>query len=170
MPGTGVPRRAFRLRKALVGELITLADRQHVTLSAYVRFILEQHVLAETKNMGVRHPFRRLDRAVKRFILAYQQGVVTIAGGLPGKPHRTALEELTWKSLGEAIVYAKTQSDPELRLLSMRVVTALMRTELAILREQDAAEVDELFRELEERRREYVEKATQRAQQGAHTE
>lgn len=101
--------------------------------------------------MGVGHPDSSpFDRAVKEFILAYRQGV--LIAGLPGKARRTDLEALAWASLDGALKYAKTQDRPELRLLAMRVVTALMRVELAILHEQDAAHVDELVDDLEARR------------------
>jgi len=82
--------------------------------------------------MGVGHPDSSpFDRAVKEFILAYRQGV--LIAGLPGKARRADLEGLAWASLDGALKYAKTQDRPELRLLAMRVVTALMRVELAIL-------------------------------------
>jgi hypothetical protein len=64
-------------------------------------------------------------------MLAYMQPVMI--AGLPAKIDRDELEGPSWKSLEEAIAYAKTQSDPELRLLAMRLITGLMRVELAIL-------------------------------------
>jgi len=144
----------------MVGELILLASQKRLSFSAYVRGVLEDHVREQVKNMGVLHPDSSpLDRAVKRFVLGYRG--VRIAG-LPGKERRGVLENLAWKSLEEAIAYAKSQEDPELRLLAMRLATALMRTELAILHEQDAAAVDELLEELEVRRRELATRAKER--------
>ena len=97
------------------------------------------------------------DRAVKRFILFCQMPAVGIAG-LPGKERRNELEGLGWTAVLEAIKFAKAQEDPELRLLAMRVVSSLIRTELAILHEQDQAHVDELVAEVEAMRSELAEK------------
>jgi hypothetical protein len=44
----------------------------------------------------------------------------------------------------EAIKFAKAQEDLELRLLAIRVVGYLIRTELTIQHEQDQAAVDSL--------------------------
>jgi hypothetical protein len=43
------------------------------------------------------------DRAVKRFLLAYHEGV-SIAG-LPGKERRNDLEELSWQAVREALFF-----------------------------------------------------------------
>lgn len=96
------------------------------------------------------------DRAVKRFILTYQMPVAI--AGLPAKEKRDELEELSWVGIQEAIKFAKVQEDPELRLLAMRVVGYLIRTELAIQHEQDQAAVDGLFLELEALRDELAKK------------
>jgi hypothetical protein len=53
---------------------------------------------------------------------------------------------------------SKAQEDPELRLLAMRIVGYLIRTELAIQHEQDQAAVDELHNDLEAARHELAEK------------
>jgi hypothetical protein len=84
---------------------------------------------------------------VKRFITAYRTRVGIAA--LPGKERRNELEKLGWIAVADAIKFARAQKDPELRLLATRVVSSLIRTELAILHEQDAAAVDELVAELE---------------------
>ena len=59
----------------------------------------------------------------------------------------------------ETIKFAKAQDDAMLRLLAMRVVSSLVRTELAVLHEQDRAAVDELLAELESDRGELAKKA-----------
>jgi hypothetical protein len=159
VPRKGTPNYTLRLRISLRGALEILAAEQHQPVRRYITYVLEQHVKEKTRVTCHPDP-SPLDRAVKRFMLAYMQPV--IIAGLPARTHRDELEGLSWKSLEEAMAYAKTQSDPELRLLAMRVVTALMRVELAILDSQDKAAVDELFRQLEERHREYVAKAKAR--------
>ena len=71
--------------------------------------------------------------------------------GLPGAPKRDELEELVWKAIQEAVAYSKTEDaakDALARLLALRVANGLMRTELAILKHQDDAFVDELIKEL----------------------
>jgi hypothetical protein len=101
--------------------------------------------------MGVKHPsFWSFDRAIKRFIVTVQSSVVI--AGLPARQRRDELEGLSWEALREAIKYAKAQDEPMLRLLAMRVATALMRVELAVLNSQDKAHVDELVEELENAR------------------
>ena len=114
--------------------------------------------------MGVPHcvAHRNFDRAVKRFMLAYQMPVGI--AGLPAKEKRDELEELSWAGLQEAIKFAKAQEDPELRLLAMRVVGYLIRTELAIQHAQDQAAVDDLFIELEAARDELAKKVRSRDQ------
>jgi hypothetical protein len=147
----GTPIFRIRLRKSLSFELEALARKRHLSLAEYARHVLVKHLEEQAENMGVGHPdLSPFDRAVKEYILAYRQGV--LVAGLPGKARRGDLEGLAWQSLEEALKYAKTQDKPLLRLLAMRVVTALMRVELAILHEQDAAHVDELVEDLEARR------------------
>jgi hypothetical protein len=99
---------------------------------------------------------KNFDRAVKRFMLTYQMPVGI--AGLPAKEKRDELEELSWAGIQEAIKFAKAQEDPELRLLAMRVVGYLIRTELAIQHEQDQAAIDELYNDLEAARRELAQK------------
>jgi hypothetical protein len=89
-------------------------------------------------------------------MLTYQMPVGV--AGLPAKEKRDSLEELSWAGIQEAIKFAKAQEDPELRLLAMRVVGYLIRTELAIQHEQDQAAVDELYNELEAARDELAQK------------
>jgi hypothetical protein len=72
--------------------------------------------------------------------------------GLPGAAKRDELEELTWKALQEALVYSKTEDAAkaaEARLLALRVANSIARTELAILKHQDDAFVDQYLEELE---------------------
>jgi hypothetical protein len=73
------------------------------------------------------------------------------AAGLPGAPKRDELEVIVWKAIQEAVSYSKTEDaakDALARLLALRVANSLMRTELAILKHQDDAFVDELIKEL----------------------
>jgi hypothetical protein len=73
------------------------------------------------------------------------------AARLPGAPKRDELEELTWRAVQEAVAYSKTEDaakEAEARLLALRVVNSLMRTELAVLKHQDDAFVDDLLKEL----------------------
>ena len=159
MMGRGMPRFQLRLPKAVQARLEDEAADLGVTVSTYVRAILVAHLsLQKRENQGVVHSVTHssFDRAVKRFILACLTGVSV--AGLPGKERRNELEGLSWAAVAEAIKFAKAQDDPELRLLAMRVVSSLIRTELAILHEQDQAHVDELVAEVEVLRSELAEK------------
>jgi hypothetical protein len=88
-----------------------LAVEHHESARSYVRRVLEEHVWKEVKFRVAPHPDRsRFDRAVKRFLLSYATygyGTISIASSLPGKRHRDSLEDLAWKSLEEAVAYAK---------------------------------------------------------------
>lgn len=132
-----------------------------VSSSAYVRALVIVNLTQRAENAenaGVRRSVlhTNFDRAVKRFILTYHLPVGV--AGLPAKDKRDSLEELSWAGIQEAIKFAKAQEDPMLRLLAMRVVGYLIRTELAIQHEQDQAAVDELFMELEAARDELAKK------------
>jgi plasmid stabilization system protein ParE len=169
----GTPRFTVRLSKLLRCRLDEIAnDAGAASTASYVRSVLVTHVtLARSQNTGDSHPdshpdFRRLDHAVKQFILA-TQNPVTIAASLPGKARRHSLEELTWEAVLEAIKFAKAQDDPELRLLAMRVASSIMRTELAVLHDVDQAAVDELVTEVESGRSELAKKARESAKDKA---
>jgi hypothetical protein len=151
LPSKGTPVSLVRLQPSLRAKLALDAARKGITFSAHVRGILTAYLESEAKNVGVLHPrFWPFDRAVKRFIVAVQADIGI--AGLPGKQRRDELEGLSWEALREAIKSAKAQEDPVIRLLAMRVATALMRVELAIVDSQDKAHVDELVEELENAR------------------
>lgn len=151
MPSKGTPVSGIRLQRSLRAKLELDAAREGIHFSDHVRGILTEYLERQAENMGVKHPsFSSFDRAVKRFIITVQSNVAI--AGLPARQRRDELEGLSWESLREAIKYAKAQDEPILRLLAMRVATALMRVELAILNSQDKAHVDELVEELENAR------------------
>jgi hypothetical protein len=153
--GKGTPFFSLRLPKAIRARLESDATDLGVTSSVYVRAILVAHLsLGRRQNQGVSHPVSHpsFDHAVKRFLLAYHMSISV--AGLPGKERRNNLEGLSWAAVEEAVKFAKAQEDPIVRLLAMRVVSSLIRTELAILHEQDQAYVDELVAEVEANRRE----------------
>lgn len=155
----GTPNYTLRLSKGIQARLESDATDLGVSSAAYVRAILVAHLsLPKRENQGAMHGAMHpsFDRAVKRFILAYHTGV--FAAGVPRKERRNELEGLSWLAVAEAVKFAKPQEEPELRLLAMRVVSSLIRTELAILHEQDRAHVDELVKELEAMRSELAEK------------
>ena len=129
-----------------------------VSPSAYVRALVIVNLTQKGENTCVARSVlhTNFDRAIKRFMLAYQMPVGV--AGLPAKDKRDSLEELSWAGIQEAIKFAKAQEEPELRLLAMRVVGYLIRTELAIQHEQDRAAVDDLFIELEAARDELAKK------------
>jgi len=129
-----------------------------VSSSAYVRALVIVSLTQRGENAGVARSVlhKNFDRAIKRFMLTYQMPVGV--AGLPAKEKRDSLEELSWAGIQEAIKFAKAQEDPELRLLAMRVVGYLIRTELAIQHEQDQAAVDELYNKLEAVRDELAQK------------
>jgi predicted DNA-binding protein (UPF0251 family) len=157
-PRRGEPFFSFRLPKLARFALEAEARRIGVSSSAFVRALVIASLTKRGENMGVSRSVihRSFDRAVKRFMLAYQMPVGI--AGLPAKEKRDELEELSWAAVQEAIKFAKAQEDPELRLAAMRVVGYLIRTELAIQHEQDQAAVDELYNGLEAARRELAEK------------
>ena len=135
------------------------AAKVRVSPSAYIRAMLIMQFSSQGREnlsvvQGVLH--KNFDRAVKRFILTYH--IPVGIAGLPAKDKRDSLEELSWAGIQEAIKFAKAQEEPELRLLAMRVVGYLIRTELAIQHEQDQAAVDDLFIELEAARDELAKK------------
>ena len=71
--------------------------------------------------------------------------------GLPGSGKRDDLEALVWQAIQEATAYSETENaakDAGARLLALRVANDLMRTELAILKQQDDAFVGPLLEEL----------------------
>ena len=138
-----------------------------VSSSAYVRALVIVNLTQRAENAenaGVRRSVlhTNFDRAVKRFILTYQMPVGV--AGLPAKEKRDELEELSWAAIQEAIKFAKAQEDPELRLLAMRVVGYLIRTELAIEHEQDQAAAEDLFIQLVALRDELAKKVRSRDQ------
>ncbi len=73
------------------------------------------------------------------------------AAGLPGAPKRDRLERLVWQAVQEAVAYSTTEDAAKgasAKLLALRVANLLMGTELAILKDQDDAFVDEFLKEL----------------------
>ena len=109
----------------------------------------------DTQTSGVGH-LEKLTRMAKKYVttveLSRQATKVPMKGaGLPGTPKRDDLEGLVWQAIQEAVSYSKTEDaakDAKARLLALRVADALMRTELAILKDQDDAFVDALLEEL----------------------
>lgn len=161
-PRRGEPHFHFRLPRLAHLALEAEARRIGVSPSAYVRALVIANLTQRGENSGVARSglHKKFDRAIKRFILTYQMPVGV--AGLPAKEKRDELEELSWAGIQEAIKFAKAQEDPELRLLAMRVVGYLIRTELAIQHEQDQAAVDALFLELEALRDEFAKKVKAR--------
>jgi len=158
-PSRGEPLFNFRLPRLARLTLEAEARRVGISPSAYVRALVIVNLTQRAENTCVRRSVlhTNFDRAIKRFMLTYQMPVGV--AGLPAKEKRDSLEELSWAGIQEAIKFAKAQEDPELRLLAMRVVGYLIRTELAIQHEQDQAAIDELYNELEAARRELAQKA-----------
>ena len=157
-PQRGEPAFHFRLPRLARLTLEAEARRVGVSSSAYVRALVIVSLTQRGENAGVARSVlhKNFDRAIKRFMLTYQMPVGV--AGLPAKEKRDSLEELSWAGIQEAIKFAKAQEDPELRLLAMRVVGYLIRTELAIQHEQDQAAVDELYNKLEAVRDELAQK------------
>ncbi len=162
----------MRLSKAVKTRLEIEATLIGLSPSEYVHSLLVAHLmsLASRKNKGDLHSVGHsdLNRTVKEFILACQFPIST-AGSLPGKERRNSLEELAWKAVQDAVAFAKAEADPELRLLAMRVASSVMRTELAVLHEQDQAAVDEYLEETENDRDELAKRAQESARKKAAT-
>lgn len=137
------------------------ARKASITLSEYVREMVRQHLetVYYNKKPSVVH-LKNLTRIAKQYIVTVElsrqwPSKVPMKGekeaGLPGAPKRDALERLVWQAIQEAVAYSKTEDaarEAEARLLALRVANLLMRTELAILKHQDDAFVDELIKEL----------------------
>ena len=163
-PRRGEPLFNFRLPQLARFALEAEARRLGVSPSAYVRALVIANLTQRGENVGVRRSVlhKNFDRAIKRFMLAYQMPVGV--AGLPAKEKRDQLEELSWAGIQEAIKFAKAQEDPGLRLLAMRIVGYLIRVELAIQHEQDQAAADDLFIQLEALRDELAKKVQSRDQ------
>jgi hypothetical protein len=152
-----------RIPKVYDATLRLEARKANRTISKQMRIILKEHFRQEyenayTQSSGVSN-LVALIHLTKEFItraqLARQANKVpmkeTKEPGLPGTEKRGELEILTWKALQKAVAYSETEEgakDAEARLLALRVANGLMRTELAILKNQDDAFVGALLEEL----------------------
>lgn len=136
------------------------ARRLGISPSEQVRRILREHFdrVVTIQTSGGYH-LEALARLAKQYMthvqLSRQVTKVPMqaekTGGLPGSQKRDELEVLVWRAIQEAVAYSKTEDaakDAEARLLALRVANGLMRTELAILKQQDDAFVDALLEEL----------------------
>jgi hypothetical protein len=95
-----------------------------------------------------------LDGLVRRFVLLCRQDVVAIATGAPGtQQKRGELQDLTWKAIGQAVEYAKSEEAAQnavARLLALRVLGYLIRTGLAIQDSKDRNFIEDLVEKLED--------------------
>ncbi len=88
----------------------------------------------------------QLSRQTAEFPLKSETGA-----GLSGAPRRDNLEELVWTAVRAVGAYSKTEhaaSNSLARLQALGVANCLMRTELAILKDQGDAFVDDILMEL----------------------
>jgi len=91
---------------------------------------------------------------LRRFILLCRQDVVAIATGAPGtQQKREELQDLTWKAIGQAVEYSKSEEAAQnavARLLALRVLGFLIRTGLAIQDSKDRNFIEDLVEKLED--------------------
>jgi hypothetical protein len=160
LPGKGSPFLKFRIPRKYDAALRLDARRQNMTVSELGRRILRDYYgrVWDTQSSGVGH-LGTLCRMTKQYITLaqlYRQATkvpmkAQIGPELPGSEKRDDLEVLVWRAIQEAVTYSKTEDaakDAEARLLALQVANALMRTELAILKQQDDAFVGPLLEEL----------------------
>lgn len=160
MPGKGSPHLPWRVPTKYILAVQLEARHRGISASEHLRNILREHFerMASTQSLGGIH-LENLTRLAKQYLttvqLSRQRQKVPMKGekvaGLPGALKRDELEELVWKATNEAVAYSKTEDAAKeafSRLLALRVANSLMRTELAILKHQDDAFVDELIKEL----------------------
>lgn len=152
---------SFRVGKKYHAFIVTQAMKKRLTPSGYVRKMVKaevERVWNEEHSSGATH-LEALSNLAKQYIIrvrmSRQVSKVPMKAEkgprLPGAEHRDDLEELAWQAVQEAVTYSKTEgaaTDAESRLLALRVTNGLMRTELAILKDQDDAFVDTLLEEL----------------------
>jgi hypothetical protein len=157
----GNPQLTFRVSRKEELALRLLARRANKPLAEYVRLAIREHLqgVTSTHSLGGSH-LESLVTLAKEFItcahLARQAPTKVPMKAekgpeLPGTEKRSDLEDLTWKAVQAAVEYSKTEAaakDAEARLLALRVVNGLMRTELMILKHQDDAYVEALLKEL----------------------
>jgi hypothetical protein len=160
MPGKGNPFVKFRVTKKYDALLRIDANRKGISVSELARRILSEHYerVWGTQSSGVGH-LEKLTHLAKKYVttveLSRQTTKVPMKGEksaeLPGTPKRHDLEGLAWQAIQEAVTFSKTEDaakNAKARLMALRVADALMRTELAILRDQDDAFVEALLEEL----------------------
>jgi hypothetical protein len=160
MPGKGNPLLTFRVSRKENLAIRLLANRDNKPVGVYLRLVVQEHLRGVyTRSLGENTHLETLVKLTKEFItraqLARQTTKVSMktekSPQLPGTERRGDLEDLTWKAVQTAVEYSKTEDaakDAEARLLALRVVNGLMRTELLILKHQDDAYVDTLLEEL----------------------
>jgi hypothetical protein len=150
----GSPHLVARMPLKHVVALKAQAGASQLSLSAYVREVMKNHLqdVYNTQRDGVFH-LREFSRLVKQFTLTYRQQVAIADGELPGSQKRSQLERIAWRAVEEAAEYTKSEDAAEnakARLLALRVPSSLLRAELAILRDQDDAFIEDLLEKLDE--------------------
>jgi hypothetical protein len=162
LPRQGEPILQARLPRTHLLAIRLEARGKGITLSEHVRDIVKAHLQMAYYNeeSAVVH-LATLVNLAKQYLATvelHRQGPAKVPmkaekqTGLPGAEKRGELEVLVWKAIQEAVAYSKTEAaakDAEGRLLALRVANGLMRTELALLKHQDDAFVDQYLEELE---------------------
>ena len=131
-----------------------------MSFSQYMRKVAEEHLLALYNSRNQLYNNReRFDGLVRRFILLCRQEVA-IAAGAPGtQTKREELQEITWKAIGQAVEYSKSEEAAQnavARLLALRVLGYLIRTGLAIQDSKDKNFIDDLVEKLEDSHSEWA--------------
>jgi len=134
--------------------LLALARSRGMKFSRYMRMIDEEHLREMSNNLNqLSNNHERLDGLIRRFILLCRQDIVAIAAGAPGTQEKRAeLEEVTWKAIGQAVEYAKSEEAAQnalARLMALRVLGYLIRTGLAIQDSKDRNFIEDLVEKLE---------------------
>ncbi len=160
MPGKGNPFLKARIPRQYLLALKLEARKAGITVSELARAILKEHCerVWDTQTSGVGH-LERLTRIAKQYMATLQLSRQTAelpmksegGAGLSGAPRRDKPEELVWTAIRGVGAYSKTEDAAKnalTRLQALEVANCLMRTELAILKDQGDAFVDDLLKEL----------------------
>jgi len=157
MPSKRLRSFTFKLPNEYYLALIHLAKleshrkQRRITPGWYLRhYVVKEHLRRKREarpGVDLLTPFMR---TVKDYIATCQG--IRIAGSLPAESRRKELEEITWKAIQQAYAHSQTEdaaTNAEARHAALLVLGGLLKTERAILHDQDDAFVNQLIEELE---------------------
>ena len=152
---------AYRVPRSYRAAFLALARSRGVKLSQFMRTRDKEYLQELLNNRNqLFNNHELLDGFVRCFILHCRQDVVAIATGAPDtQQKREELQDLTWKAIGQAVEYSKSEEAAQnavARLLALRVLGYLIRTGLAIQDSKDRNFIEDLVEKLEDTRGEWA--------------